>query len=187
MSKPVLGLANIPEFNKRTSSSSCINAWRGRIQGDKADAQTSRSFGPSYLVLILFGRSVTVVTGLSICGGVHSMGKTLPTGPRTKSDLEWRRPQKMNKKDFFGYHPRGCKSRVEDPCGHDGRGLHWGPRFAASPPTRFIFCCSNWFMYGTRRLARFSLYTSVACGFLYWIAKVDFWDRILLPSTSETN
>lgn len=65
------------------------------------------------------------------------MGKTLPMGPkRTKSHLD---DQKMNKKDFFGYHPRGCKSRVEAPCGHDGRGLHWGPRFAASSPTRFFF------------------------------------------------
>lgn len=139
MSKPVWGSPIYPNSIKEHPGS-CINAWRGRIYRVTRPMHKHRDLWPFLSRLNPVWEKCGRGNGIKFLRGGAGLGKTLPMGPRTKSDLEWRRPEDEQKDEnnFFGYHPRGCKSRVEDPCGHDGRGLHWGPRFAASPPTRFF-------------------------------------------------
>lgn len=141
--------------------------WQGRCTNIEI-------FGPSYLVLILFGRSVAVVTGLSFCGG-RRPGKNAPDGTENKVGSRMTTTRRWTKKmkTTSSATTPAAASRVWRTHAVMTAGGSIGAHDLPLAPPRdflFLFCCSNWFMYRTqsaRRLAfGFSFIPALAVIFL---------------------
>lgn len=174
MSKPVWGSPIYPNSIKEHPGS-CINAWRGRIYRVTRPMHKHRDLWPFLSRLNPVWEKCGRGNGIKFLRGGAGLGKTLPMGPRTKSDLEWRRPRRWTKKmkTTSSATTPAAASRVWRTHAVMTAGGSIGAHDLPLAPPRdflFLFCCSNWFMYRTqsaRRLAfGFSFIPALAVIFL---------------------